>query len=110
MLVPAVRIARDNERNLRQLSVLKVLQILAFAASSALIVCISFPEDKHIVGVTVGHTVLANVVDFPSDARGVEQVEDDWVIEHAVPPDAIGCDAARSSGGKIEAIRPGRTH
>src|SRR5712671_461048 len=107
MLVPTAGVARDNERHLRQLAEMKVIQVLAFAATSALVVRPTLPENKHIVGIAVGNAILADVVNLPSDARGVEQVEDDWVIEHAVPPDAIGCDAARSSGGEVEPVGPG---
>ena len=109
MLIPATGKARDDERHLGQAAPLQVVEVIAFAAQSALVVRPSLPENEDVVRVAVGYAVPADVVDLPTDARRLEQVEDDRVVEYAIPPDAVGGDPAGGAGGQVEAIGPGWT-
>ena len=108
MLVPAPREARDQPRDLRQPAAASVVQETALAPARAIVVGVLLPEDEDVVRVAEGDAVPAQVVDLPGHARGVEQVEDDRVVEDAVSPDAVRGDSARRAGREVEAVRPGR--
>src|SRR5205809_516518 len=73
---------------------LQVLEELLLGTVCALVVRKPLPEDDDVVGVAKGDAVHADVVDLPRHIRGVEQVEDDRVVEDTVAPDAVGGDAA----------------
>src|SRR6266849_5476562 len=108
MLIPTPGEAGDDERDLRQPAELQVVQVIALAAPGALVVRPSLPEDEDVVAVPERHAVPADVVDLPSHARCFEEVEDDRVVEDAVPPHAIGRNAPGSPGREVKPVRPRR--
>src|SRR2546425_10422435 len=107
MLVPAAGEARDQPRNLRQLTESHVVQEGTLAAERAHVVCVPLPEDEDVVGVPERDAVPAEAVDLPRHAGGVEKVKDDRVVEDAVAPDTVRRDPARRPGGQVKAVRPG---
>src|SRR5713226_9837988 len=106
MLVPSPGEAGDDERDLRQPAEPQVVQVITLAAPGALVVRPSLPEDEDVVAVPERHAVPADVVDLPGHARGLQEVQDDRVVEDAVPPDAVGRNAPRRSGGEVKPVRP----
>src|SRR5712691_5128011 len=107
MLVPAARVARNDERHLWEAAEVEVVEIRTLTSAGPLIVRPSLPEHEHVVRVAVGDAVPSVVVDLPGHAGGLEQVKDHRVVEDAEPPDAVGGDPARGPGCEIEPIWPG---
>ncbi len=109
MLVQASGIARNDPRDLRQCAMLEVIEVVANGPERALVVRVALPEDEDVVAIPERDAVPGVVVDLPADAGGVEQIEDDRVVEDPVPPEAVGRDPPRGSGREIEPVWPRRT-
>src|SRR5690349_21169490 len=87
---------------------LEVAEVVSGRSEGPLVVCVALPKNKYIVSISKRDTVPGVVVNLPANTRGVEQIENDWVIENPVAPEAVCCDSARGSCRKIEAVRPRR--
>src|SRR5882762_2251043 len=88
---------------------LQVAEVVAARPEGALVVRVSLPEDEDVIAIPERDAVPGVVVDLPADAGGVQQIEDDRVVEDPVPPETVGRDPPRGSGRQIEPVRPRRT-
>src|SRR2546423_13052151 len=110
MLIPAARVAGNDEGHLGQAAEGEVVEIAALAAARPLILRPALPENEDVVRVAVGDAVEADVVHLPRHARRLEPVENDGVVEDAESPDAVGRNSTGGAGREIEAVGPGRAH
>ena len=88
---------------------LEVAEVVAARTVGALVVRVPLPEDEDVIAIPERDAVPGVAVDLPADAGGVEQIEDDRVVEDPVPPETVGRDPARGSRRQIEPVRPRRT-
>src|SRR5260370_9126733 len=108
MLVPSPGEAGHDERDLRQPAQPQVVQVITLAAPGALVVRPSLPEDEHVVAVPERHAVPADVVDLPRHARGLEQIEDDRIIEDPLPPAPLLVNPPEGSPPTYKLVSPTR--
>jgi hypothetical protein len=88
---------------------LRSLEVVAARPEGALVVRVTLPENEDAVAIPERDAVPGVAVDLPGDAGGVEQIEDDRIVEDPIFPETVGRDPARGSGRKIERVRPRRT-